>query len=103
MTFLAPYASFTPQPFPYQQNLRIIAAYWCDVDTTYGGAIWFRESKDLALLRRATTEIRTVFPQQKRFNAAWIFITTWHEVKFFGADQFGSSNVRLHSYNIMIY
>lgn len=75
--------------------MRIIAAYWCDVDTIYGGEILFRESKDLALLRKATTEIRTVFSQQKRFNAAWIFITTWHDVNFFGADDFGKLNVRL--------
>ena len=95
MTFLSPYARISPQPFPYQHNLRIIAAYQCDVDTTYGGEIWFRELKDLALLRKAKTEIRTVFPQQKRFNAAWNFITTWHDLNFFGADDFGKLNVRL--------
>lgn len=94
MTFLEPYGAYTPQPFPLQQNFSIIAAYLSDVDTTFGGEIWYRESSDLALLRRATTEIRTVFPQQRRFNAAWMFISTWNNVTFYGANVIGRMKVR---------
>ena len=103
MTFSEAYTGYTPTPFPLQQNFSIIAAYQCDVDTTYGGDIWYRESSDLALLRRATTEIRTVFPQQGQFNATWIFVTTWNNVTFYGANEFGKLKVRLHSYNTVSY
>ena len=95
MTFSEAYTGYASSPFPLQQNFSIIAAYLSDVDTTNGGEIWFRESKDLALLRRAATEIQTVFPQQRRFNATWIFVTTWNNVTFYGADEFGKLKVRL--------
>jgi hypothetical protein len=102
VTFSESYTGYAPSTFPLLQNCSIIAIYCTNVDNRNDGEIWFRESKDLALLRRATTEIRTVFPQQKRFNAAWIFVTTWNNVTCYGADEFGKLEVRLHSYNFIL-
>lgn len=96
ITFLSPLITYSPEAFPYQQNTQIIAPYWGDVDTRNGGDIWFRETHDLGLLRRASTEIQAVFPEQLEFNATWIFIATWSNVAFYGADRHGRYRVRIN-------
>ena len=93
LTFENPLGTFTPAPFPYQQNATLIAAYWGDVDTTNGGDILYRQSNDPGLLLQASTEIRSVFPQQGMFNATWMFITTWENVAFYGANEIGKRKV----------
>lgn len=95
LTFLSALSTYSPAAFPYQQNTKIIAAYWGDVDTHNGGDIWYRETHDPVLLRRASTEIQSVFPEQSQFNANWIFISTWSNVAFYGADKRGKHKVRL--------
>ncbi|CAC5415650.1 Protein eyes shut homolog,Fibropellin-3,Protein crumbs homolog 2,Protein crumbs homolog 1,Neurogenic locus Notch protein,Neurogenic locus notch homolog protein 3,Alpha-tectorin,Delta and Notch-like epidermal growth factor-related receptor,Neurogenic locus notch homolog protein 4,Delta-like protein C,Fibropellin-1,Neurogenic locus notch homolog protein 2,Protein crumbs,Protein jagged-1b,Protein jagged-2,Sushi, von Willebrand factor type A, EGF and pentraxin domain-containing protein 1,Neurogenic locus notch len=89
VTFLSPLITYSPAAFPYQQNTKIIAPYWGDVDTRNGGDIWFRETHDSGLLQRSSTEIQSVFPEQTEFNATWIFIITWSNVAFYGADRHG--------------
>lgn len=93
LTFLSALSTFTPSPFPYQQNTQIVAVYWCDIDTRKGGDIWYRETTDPVLLQKASTEIHTVFPQQSGFNASWIFVTTWSKVAFYGSDSIGQRMV----------
>ncbi|VDI06759.1 Hypothetical predicted protein [Mytilus galloprovincialis] len=91
LTFISALASYTPESFPFQQNARIIAPYWADVDTRTVGDIWYRETNSILLLGRASSDIRTTFPQQSTFNASWMFITTWDRVGFYGADPLGQT------------
>ncbi|CAG2206870.1 Sushi, nidogen and EGF-like domain-containing protein 1 [Mytilus edulis] len=89
LTFLSSLSSYTPSPFPYQQNSQIVAIYWGDIDTTNGGDVWYRETQDSVFLQKASTEIHSSFPRQSGFNASWAFVTTWSNVAFFGADTIG--------------
>lgn len=93
LTFISALASYTPESFPFQQNARIIAPYWADVDTRTVGDIWYRETNNIPLLGRASSDVRTTFPQQSTFNASWMFITTWDRVGFYGADALGQTKV----------
>ncbi|CAG2202825.1 Sushi, nidogen and EGF-like domain-containing protein 1 [Mytilus edulis] len=93
LTFLSSLSSYTPSPFPYQQNSQIVAIYWGDIDTTNGGDVWYRETQDSVFLQKASTEIHSSFPRQSGFNASWAFVTTWSNVAFFGADTIGKRRV----------
>ncbi|VDI83566.1 Hypothetical predicted protein, partial [Mytilus galloprovincialis] len=91
LTFISALSRYTPESFPFQRNASVIATYWADVDTRTVGDVWYRETRNPTLLGRASSDIRTSFPQQPKFNASWIFITTWDDVTFFGADEVGQT------------
>ena len=38
-------------------------------------------------------EIRRVFPEQYKFQASWLFIATWDNVAFYGANIVGVAKV----------
>ncbi|XP_048768432.2 protein mesh-like [Ostrea edulis] len=84
ISFLQRISIFTPDPFPVENNARMIAPFWADVDTTRGGTVWYRETTDDDLLNRASEEVRTYFPQFYRFKASWLFVATWDRVSFYG-------------------
>ena len=86
--------TFTPSPFPLGSNRRLVAPYWTDIDTRNGGDVWYRESTNRTLLQRVSQEIRRVFPEQYKFQASWIFIATWDNVAFYGADSVGRTKVK---------
>lgn len=94
LTFDSPLSVYTPDAFPYGNNNQIIAVYWGDIDTRKGGDIWYRESTSQSLLRRASVEIQAAFPEQSQFHASWIFIATWSDVVFYGANSNGQHKVR---------
>ena len=85
---------FTPEAFSYGNNNQIIAVYWGDIDMRKGGDIWYRESTSQSLLHRASAEIHAAFPEQTQFHASWIFIATWSDVAFYGANSNGQRKVR---------
>ena len=87
-------STYTPSPFPLGSNRRLIAPYWTDIDTGNGGDIWYRESTNSTLLQRVSQEIRGVFAEQYKFQASWLFIATWDNVAFYGADAIGKIKVK---------
>ncbi|XP_052091067.1 protein mesh-like isoform X1 [Mytilus californianus] len=89
ISFLGTMSSYTPTPFPLGSSRRLVAPYWADMDTRNGGDIWYRETTNSTLLQKASVEIQTIFPRQYNFKASWMFIGTWKEVAFFGADSNG--------------
>ncbi|XP_048752954.2 protein mesh-like isoform X2 [Ostrea edulis] len=86
ISFLKTVSTFTPNPFPLDDDRRLIAIFWADVDTRNGGTVWYRESTNQTILNRATEEVRTYFPQFFRFQATWVFIATWDNVAFYGCS-----------------
>jgi len=94
ISFLGAISTFTPPPFPSGGNTRLIAPYWTDIDTRNGGDIWYRESTNNTLLQRVSQEIRRVFPEKNKFHASWLFIATWDNVSFYGADATGKTKVK---------
>ena len=93
ISFLGTMSTYTPSPFPLGSNKRLVAPYWTDIDTNNGGDVWYRESTNRTLLQRVSQEIRRVFPEQYKFQASWIFIATWDNVAFYGANSVGKTKV----------
>ena len=86
ISFLKEVSQFTPVAFPIAKDRCVVAAFWADVDNRRAGDVYFREATDLAMLRRATEDIRRYFPELPNFSATWVFIATWSRVTFFGGS-----------------
>ena len=100
ISFLREVSQFTPDSFPLDGNRRLIAPFWADVDTRKGGVVYYRETQDPAIRKRASEEIRKYFVRQRRFSAKWVMIVTWLEVASYGGSF--SPNVRMmHVYHYM--
>ena len=72
-----------------------MAPFWADVDTRVAGEVFYRETSDPSLLKRATSDVTTIYVRCKSFRAAWLLIATWYEVAFYGARGNYSSKVLL--------
>ena len=61
-------------------NEDVIAPYWNDIDITYTGNVFFKESTENEILDEITNEIRNVNSRLADFKALWAFIVTWDHV-----------------------
>ena len=61
----------------------IIAPYWADVDTRGTGRVFYRQTSDPSLLARATSEIRTAFPESSNVTIINLLIATWNRVGYY--------------------
>ncbi|XP_052090917.1 sushi domain-containing protein 2-like [Mytilus californianus] len=82
-------STYTPSAFPLNGNKKIVAPFWCDIDTTNGGDVWYYETNNQDVLFKATDDIQKIFPEQTNFRAAWVFVATWDHVAFYGASSTG--------------
>ncbi|KAK2188587.1 hypothetical protein NP493_128g05111 [Ridgeia piscesae] len=99
ISFLEEVSQFTPDAFPLGGNRRLIAAFWGDVDTRMNsGRLYYRETRDSDILRRASREVRQAFVRFTRFSATWVFIASWHRVTYYG----GSSSTSLNTFQIVL-
>ncbi|KAJ7993401.1 hypothetical protein DPEC_G00272060 [Dallia pectoralis] len=92
VSFLREVSQFTPVAFPIAGDRRVVAPFWADVDNRRAGQVFYRESKDPAVLQRATDDVRRYFSEFPEFSATWILISTWHRVTFFGGSDFTPVN-----------
>ncbi|XP_059806237.1 sushi, nidogen and EGF-like domain-containing protein 1 [Hypanus sabinus] len=92
ISFLKEVSQFTPVAFPISNDRRVVAAFWADVDNRRAGDVFYRETKDPAILQSATNDIRKYFPEHKEFTTQWAFIATWYKVTFFGGSSFSPVN-----------
>ncbi|MBN3286704.1 SNED1 protein, partial [Polyodon spathula] len=92
VSFLREVSQFTPVAFPIAGDRRVLAPFWSDVDNRRAGEVYYRESKDPAILQRATEDIQRYFPEFPEFTATWVLIATWHKVTFFGGSSFSPVN-----------
>ena len=76
------YNHYIPGPIPLY-GPRFIAPYWSDVDLTGTGNVFYRQTKDPALLARATNEIRNVFPLSQNVIVTNLLIVTWDAVGYY--------------------
>ncbi|XP_046863081.1 protein mesh-like isoform X2 [Xenia sp. Carnegie-2017] len=97
ISFLQEFILYKPDPFPLGNNSRLIAPFWADVDTRRGGNIYYRESQDLAILKRASAEVRKYEVSQRRFFAKWVLIATWLKVA-----PYGGSSDRNNSFQVIL-
>ena len=88
--------NFPPRPLPFS-GFGFIAPYWFNAslfvdendkgsgsgflfeDDTENNAstVYYRSTTNSFLLKRASTEIRRVYPNAERFSATSLFIATW--------------------------
>lgn len=87
ISFNVQVSQFTPEAFPLSDSRSFIAPLWADVHNGIRGDVYYRESTDPELLERASQDIRKYFKNMPTFTATWVFITTWHQVTFYGGSQ----------------
>ncbi|XP_036426286.1 sushi, nidogen and EGF-like domain-containing protein 1 [Colossoma macropomum] len=98
VSFLREVSQFTPVAFPIAGDRRVVAPFWADVDNRQAGNVFYRESKDPAILKRATEDIHHYFPEFRMFSATWVLIATWYQVTFFG----GSSITPVNTFQVVL-
>ncbi|XP_038138318.1 sushi, nidogen and EGF-like domain-containing protein 1 [Cyprinodon tularosa] len=98
VSFLREVSQFTPVAFPIAGDRRVVAPFWADVDNRLAGSVFFRESQDSSILRRASGDVRTYFAEFPDFNATWVLISTWHQVTFFG----GNSQTPVNTFQVVL-
>lgn len=87
ISFNVQVSQFTPEAFPLSDTRSFIAPLWADVHNGIRGDVYYRESTDPEILERATRDIRKYFKVMPTFTGTWVFITTWHQVTFYGGSQ----------------
>ena len=76
----------------YQPNLDIpfgynmIAAFFADIDTTYAGTVYYRETQNQTLLQKAGQVIQNNFENYYNFIPESLFVATWDNVGYFDAN-----------------
>ncbi|XP_041862481.1 sushi, nidogen and EGF-like domain-containing protein 1 isoform X2 [Melanotaenia boesemani] len=98
VSFLREVSQFTPVAFPIAGDRRVVAPFWADVDNRRAGRVYYRESQDPSILRRASGDVRTYFTEFSNFNATWVLISTWHQVTFFG----GNSQTPVNTFQVVL-
>ena len=83
LTFDQPFHVPNPQPFPYM-SLRKISPFWENIDTSRNGRIYYRNTTDVTLLRRARFRLQDIFPSAGGFSPRYLFIATWDGVSELG-------------------
>ena len=77
------YNSYLPESLPINGN-PFIAPYWADVDLrAMTGNVFYRQTRDPALLARATNEIRAAFPMSQGVTVYSLLIVTWDSVGYY--------------------
>ena len=94
ISFLVEVSQYTPDAFPLDDNRRLVAPFWADVDTGIGGDVFYRETTDPNLLQQATNDVTATYVDHRKFKATWLLIATWYEVAFYGARGNNTNKVR---------
>ncbi|CAH2318184.1 hypothetical protein AB205_0044100 [Pelobates cultripes] len=77
-------AFWSSHDIPLPSGSPIIAPFWADVDNEITGDIYYRQSSDLNLIARATSDIRSYF-NYPTFTSQWVFVATWDRVGYYGS------------------
>ena len=91
ISFGLQFTEFTPQRFPLNNLVPLIAPFWDDVDITRFGNIFYRQTSNAALLQRARDQLQELFPSSGNFTPTTLFIATWDRVAEYG----GGSQVQI--------
>ena len=78
-----PLSVHVPKPFSLGIGLPLVAPFWADVDTRGTGAVWIRNTSDVAILNKAEEDIQRAFSNEIIFEPEFAFIATWDGVGYF--------------------
>ncbi|XP_061593558.1 sushi, nidogen and EGF-like domain-containing protein 1 isoform X1 [Cololabis saira] len=98
VSFLREVSQFTPVAFPIARDRRVVAPFWADIDNRRAGSVFYRESQDPSVLKRASDDVRVYFSEFPNFNATWVLISTWHQVTYFG----GNSQTPVNTFQVVL-
>uniref|UniRef100_A0AAY4DW95 Tectorin alpha n=1 Tax=Denticeps clupeoides TaxID=299321 RepID=A0AAY4DW95_9TELE len=87
ISFNVQVSQFTPEAFPLSDSRSFIAPLWADVHNGIRGDVYYRETTEPDILDRASQDVRKYFKNMPTFTATWVFISTWHQVTFYGGSQ----------------
>lgn len=62
---------------------KVIAAFLADIDTTYAGTVYYRETDNVDLLQRAALDVHAHFSNFDSYMPTSLFIVTWDHVGFY--------------------
>ncbi len=81
-------SSYTPQVFPANLNVPMIAPFWADVDTrgTLSGGIWYRTVVDEPSLATIRDRLRNSMLGMSNFEPTFAQIVTWDHVGYYSAQ-----------------
>ncbi|CAF3872200.1 unnamed protein product [Rotaria sordida] len=86
-SFLGPVSQFVPTPFPLNDNRRVIAGFWSDIDTRgsipSGNKVYYQiyaNQSNTIVFGKATTYVQQYFPGERSFNPSMIITGTWYRV-----------------------
>ena len=85
------YNSWIPRSLPLN-GARFIAPYWADTDLRGTGQVYYRQTKDPALLARATNDIQRAYRLSRNVIVTNLVIATWDAVGYYST---GTDKVRL--------
>jgi len=85
LTFNEPFLEVNPEPFPLTSR-TMISPYWEHHSTTRFGDVYYRNTTDLTLLRRAQYLLQDVFPSARNFFPSYLFIASWDRVPQLGTE-----------------
>ena len=83
LSFDQPFQVPIPQPFPFN-SIKKISPFWANIDTSRNGRIYYRNTTDVTLLRRAQFRLQDIFPSAGGFSPRYLFIATWDGVSELG-------------------
>ncbi|XP_077867226.1 sushi, nidogen and EGF-like domain-containing protein 1 [Saccoglossus kowalevskii] len=70
----------------------MVAPFWADVNTRNGGNVYWRETTDPKIVARAIKDINTYTCDL--LDVVWVFIATWDNTAFYGAESDASRELR---------
>ena len=90
LSFNQPFQVRNPQIFPFG-SLALISPYWEDFETSRFGAVYYRNTTNPTLLRRAQYFLQDIFPSARNFFPSNLFLATWDNVPERGIVSGGQS------------
>ncbi|XP_045768963.1 nidogen [Maniola jurtina] len=75
-------------PLPYPS----IAAFYSNIDTTETGAVYYRESNESYVLRKAEESVQNNFQKYYDFKPTSVFIASWIEVTYSSKQRYDRKN-----------
>ena len=83
LSFNRPFTEPEPESFPLDSH-TLISPYWEHHSTSRFGRVYYRNTTDIALLRRAQYRLQDIFPSARNFFPSYLFIATWDGVPELG-------------------
>ena len=79
-------------------DVPLMAPFWNNVDIRRFGNIFYRQTSNTTLLKRARDQLQELFPSSGNFTPTTLFIVTWDRV----AESGGGSQVFICIYDVTI-